>query len=127
MISELWIIGAVGYYSSLIVWIIAQRTHHIHGKYSHSWAIGILLMIFGVMQIVGSLSNTLIAITGLVSMVMPIIVTTIDIDDHMREGRGPLEHKPDCWMESNSSRKHHELPPGQISPVKETDENWSSR
>lgn len=99
-------IGAAGYYSSLVLWIIAQRTRYIHGKYAHSWAIGTLLMAFGFMQIAGSLSNPLILGTGLISIVMPVIVTTIDVDDHLRDGRGLLEHKPHCWMESKTSRHH---------------------
>jgi len=94
MISTLWVAGAAGYYSSLVIWIIAQRTHYLHGKYSHSWAIGALLLIFGYLQILGSLSDGALAVsTSLIALIMPIIVTTIDIDEHLREGRGLLEHR----------------------------------
>jgi|SRR5579862_793551 len=107
--ATIWIIGAVGYYSSLVIWIIAQRTHAFHGKYSHSWMIGTLLMFFGVLQIGGASSN-MIALTGLTALVMPIIVTSMDVDDHRKEGRGPFEHKPHCWMETKTAKvEEHQM------------------
>jgi len=99
LFSLIWIAGAVGYYSSLVVWIIAQRTHHLHGRYSHSWAIGMLLIIFGSAQIIGS-PNDLILGTGTISLAMPLMVTTMDFRDHRRERRGLLEHKDHCWMKT---------------------------
>jgi hypothetical protein len=113
-----WAIGAVGYYSSLIIWIIAQRTHTFHGKYSHSWMIGTLLLIFGIIQIVGATSY-LIAFTGFSALIMPVIVTVIDVDDHHREKRGLFEHKPHCWME----KKANDRPMLDVAPEKK---NWSS-
>ena len=121
MIYSIWMIGAVGYYSSLVIWIIAQRTHFFHGKYSHSWMIGTLLIIFGIMQIMGSLSS-LIVITGFVALIMPIIVTSIDMDDHRREGRGLFEHKSHCWMEKTAEENRLLA---QAATAKK--ENWSSR
>ena len=108
MLSPIWIAGAVGYYSSLVVWIIAQRTHHLHGKYSHSWAIGILLLIFGAIQIVSAGSNLLIA-TGLTALIMPLIVTTLDVKDHRKSGRGLFEHESRCRMESEAVKEHQQL------------------
>jgi hypothetical protein len=101
MLSPIWIAGALGYYSSLVVWIIAQRTHHLHGKYSHSWAIGAMLLIFGALQIVGAGSSLLIA-TALTALIMPLIVTTMDVKDHRKSGRGLLEHESHCWMEAEA-------------------------
>src|SRR5579862_7169315 len=102
--ATIWIIGAVGYYSSLVIWIIAQRTPYFHGKYSHSWMIGTLLMIFGVMQILGGFGSV-IALTGLIALVMPLVVTSIDIHDHQREGRGMFGHHPRCWMEQTHAKQ----------------------
>ncbi len=121
MIYPIWMIGAVGYYSSLVIWIIAQRTHSFHGKYSHSWMIGVLLLIFGIMQIVGSPSS-LIAFTGLVALIMPIIVTSIGADDHRQEGRGLFEHKPHCWMQE-TAEDHRRLMQSAAAKGKD----WSSR
>ena len=121
MISYIWIVGALGYYLALVIWIIAQRTHYFHGKYSHSWMIGTLLLIFGTIQIIGSASS-LIASTGLVALVMPLIVTSIDVSDHRREHRGLFGHKSNCWMENKTGR--HERPVIKNAIEKE---NWSSR
>jgi len=63
--------------------------------------IGTLLLIFGIMQIVGSPSS-LFTLTGLVALIMPAIVTSIDVDDHLREGRGLFGHKANCWMEEKT-------------------------
>ncbi len=109
MISPIWIAGAVGYYSSLVIWIIAQRTHHLHGKYSHSWAIGTLLLTFGAMQIV-SAGSTLLVATGLTALVMPMIVTTLDLKDHQNSGRGMFTHESHCWMESEAVKEEHRHP-----------------
>jgi len=128
MTNLIWIAGAAGYYSALIIWITAQRTHHFHGRYSHSWMIGILLMLFGGLQILGSLSNSLILSTGLIALVMPIIVTTIDVGDHRREGRGLFEHKTNCWMEEKDGEGHrHVHGPSALTIIASKDENWSSR
>jgi hypothetical protein len=97
MIYPIWMVGASGYYSSLVVWIIAQRSHHLHGKYSHSWAISVLLLTFAGIQIVTSLSS-LIILTGLIALIMPAIVTVTDLNDHRKSGRGLFEHQHDCWM-----------------------------
>ena len=108
MIDSIWLIGAVGYYSSLIVWIIAQRTHHLHGKYSHSWAIGALLLVFGVLQIVGA-SSSLLVFVGVTALIMPLIVTSIDVNDHHKSGRGLFEHEARCWMEAETVKQHRQL------------------
>jgi len=108
MLSLIWIIGAVGYYSSLVVWIIAQRTHHLHGKYSHSWAIGTLLLIFGALQIVGVGSSLLVA-TGLTALIMPLIVTSMDVKDHRKSGRGLFQHEDHCWMEAEAVKNQRWL------------------
>jgi hypothetical protein len=97
MISLIWIAGALGYYSSLVAWIVAQRTRHLHGKYSHSWAMGVLLLTFGILQIIGS-TSILIAISGLIALIMPLIVTLTDVKDHRRSGRGLFQHDSHCWM-----------------------------
>lgn len=119
-------IGAVGYYSALVIWIIAQRTHHLHGKYSHSWMIGALLLILGTMQVIGSLSS-LTVLTGLFALVMPVIVTTIDVDGHRREGRGLLEHKPHCWMQEKTTISSEFDNDELIQSASTRKENWSSR
>ncbi|MDA4130739.1 MAG: hypothetical protein OK457_08205 [Thaumarchaeota archaeon] len=121
MMAILWLIGAAGYYSSLIIWIIAQRTHWFHGKYSHSWMIGALLLVFGTLQILGAPSS-LIASAGLISLIMPVIVTSIDVDAHRREGRGLLEHKSHCWMEKTRDKVRKTK-----RPIIVENENWSSR
>jgi hypothetical protein len=108
MIDSIWLIGAVGYYSALIIWIIAQRTHHLHGKYSHSWAIGALLLVFGVFQIVGS-SSSLLALAGLTALIMPLIVTSVDVNDHRKSGRGLFEHESHCWMEAETVKQDRRL------------------
>jgi len=108
MLNPIWTTGAIGYYSSLVVWIIAQRTQHLHGKYSHSWAIGALLLIFGAMQIVSAGSNLLIA-TGFTALIMPMIVTTMDVIDHRKSGRGLFTHEARCWMESEVVKEHSQL------------------
>jgi hypothetical protein len=102
MTNVIWTVGAAGYYSSLVVWIVAQRTYHLHGKYSHSWMIGALLLIFGILQIIGS-SSSLIVLASLIALIMPIIVTSLDFNDHRREGRGAFEHKPHCWMQERAA------------------------
>jgi hypothetical protein len=50
----------------------------------------------------------LVTLTGLIALIMPVIVTTIDFDDHLREHRGLLEHKSHCWMESESAKNRHD-------------------
>jgi hypothetical protein len=132
MISSIvWVVGTVGYYAALVVWIIAQRTHYFHGKYSHSWMIGTLLLIFGAMQIGGAYPST-IALAGLVSLMMPLIVTAIDISDHRKEGRGLFGHHPHCWMESKFDTNTKGVPesgPSVIITPQALDDtkNWSSR
>jgi len=101
-----WAIGAAGYYSALVIWILAQRTHHFHGRYSHSWMIGVLLLIFSGLQIVGSLDSWMVSI-GAVSLIMPITVTSMDLYEHRTTGRALLEHKPDCWMLDKTSAHRH--------------------
>ena len=129
MTNWLWMAGVSGHYCALVVWIIAQRTHHFHGRYSHSWMIGILLILFGGLEILGSLSNILILSTGLIALVMPIVVTTIDVGDHRREARGLFEHKTNCWMEEKDGEGHRHVH-GPLAPTiiaSKKDENWSSR
>ena len=125
MINSLWMIGTVGYYSALVIWIVAQRTHYFHGKYSHSWMIGTLLIIFGAMQIAGSFGSQF-AVAGVVALMMPLTVTLIDVKDHQREGRGLFGHHPRCWMEQTHS-KHAHPPLEPTAQVSSEDKNWSSR
>src|ERR1700730_7667393 len=125
MINSLWMIGTVGYYSALVIWIVAQRTHYFHGKYSHSWMIGTLLIIFGAMQIAGSFGSQF-AVAGVVALMMPLTVTLIDVEDHQREGRGLFGHHPGCWMEHTHS-KHAHPPLEPTAQVSSEDKNWSSR
>jgi hypothetical protein len=110
MLNLIWAVGAAGYYSALVVWIVAQRTRHFHGKYSHSWMIGVLLLLFSTMQLVGAFSSV-IALIALISLMMPLSVTAIDFSDHLKSGRGLFEHKANCWMESKraGARREHSL------------------
>ena len=59
------------------------------------------MLIFGAMQIVGSLGD-LIIFAGLISLIMPIIVTSMDVSDHRKSGRGFFEHKSHCWMQETA-------------------------
>ena len=86
--------------------------------------IGTLLLIFGLAQIVGALSSSWIILTGLTALIMPLIVTTIDVDDHLREGRGLFGHKAHCWMESKTGRHAHSIA---HTPLVTEKENWRSR
>ena len=51
------------------------------------------MLIFGAMQIVGSLGD-LIIFAGLISLIMPIIVTSMDVSDHRKSGRDSLSTNP---------------------------------
>jgi hypothetical protein len=126
MIISLWMLGTIGYYSALVIWIVAQRTHYFHGRYSHSWMIGTLLMIFGTIQIAGSLGSEIV-LAGMVALIMPLTVTLIDVKDHRREGRGVFEHHPACWMEQTHSRHEQQLMKIQPSVKVPSQEDWSSR
>lgn len=126
MIISVWMLGTIGYYSALIIWIVAQRTHYFHGKYSHSWMIGTLLIIFGAMQIAGSLGSEIV-VAGMVALIMPLTVTVIDVKDHRREERGLFGHHPRCWMEQKHARYEHASVNVQPTVKASSEDNWRLR
>ena len=118
----IWTLGIVGYYGALVIGIIAQRTRYIHGKYSHSWVIGTILLIFGLMQIAGA-PDASIAVICAASLVMPLIVTAIDVADHRRQGRGLFGHHPHCWMQDEEQKQQQDT----LTAIQRSTEDWSSR